>query len=172
MFCDTLHTDRETSSAATASDSLSSPTLRCLITMHRLTLPITATQSDFHDPVGAACSQLSRNYSPCMYRKPSSAAQPLAAAIMDWQSLTRMNSLTDLQGKWHMYAVCVCDTSACMHGNVCRCVRVQLILLFDLLCSAVETFHLCITRVQMALLFHWCFADFTLQCLHEHLPNK
>lgn len=48
----------------------------CLITMRRITPPITATQSDFHDPMGAACSQLSRNYSPCLYRKPSSEAQP------------------------------------------------------------------------------------------------
>ena len=40
-----------------------------LITIQWLTLPIMATQSDFHDLVGAACSQLSRNYSPCMYRK-------------------------------------------------------------------------------------------------------
>lgn len=51
----------------------------CLITMQWITLPIITTQSDFHNPVGAACSQLSGNYSPCMYRKLSAAGLTLGS---------------------------------------------------------------------------------------------
>lgn len=83
----------------------SSATQCCLITMRWITLPITATQSDFHDPVGAACSRLSRNYSPRTYRKPSSAAQPLAVTLMDWQ--TRVHEWTHTltwRGNLHKYA--------------------------------------------------------------------
>ena len=50
-----------------------------LITMRRVALPITVTQSDFQDLMGSACSKLSRNYSPHAYTLSSSALPPAAA---------------------------------------------------------------------------------------------
>lgn len=97
-------------------------TQSCLITMRWITLPITATQSDFHDLVGAACSQLSRNYSPCTYRKPSSAAQPLAVVLMDWQ--THIHEWTPtLAWRGKSAWVCsMCDTEAptCVYDHLCE----------------------------------------------------
>lgn len=90
-------------------------TASCLITMQQITPPITVTQSDFHDLVGATCGQLSRNYSPYTYRRPSSAAQPLAATVTDW--LTH----TGLERNLHKCAVHR-HLHLCMYMHV-KCLR-------------------------------------------------
>ena len=93
-----------------------------LITIQWLTLPIMATQSDFHDLVGAACSQLSRNYSPCMYRKVLISSTTFGShtdGLTEWPGEKICKCAACVTQKHAMfYAVCVC---------VCVCVCVRLI---------------------------------------------
>lgn len=122
-------------------------TQSCLITMRWITLPITATQSDFHDPVGAACSQLSRNYSPCTYRKPSSAAQPVAVTLVDWQThIHEWTHTLTWKGNLHKYAVRVIQR----HLYVCMYIHVRCRISSD---YTPNISYFCLDFTQMVILF-------------------
>lgn len=123
-------------------------TVSCLITMRRIAPPITVTQSDFHDPVGAACSQLSRNYSPCMYRKPSSAAQPFGSHI---------DGLTDSQ--WTHILTC---------GEICSMYDTKASIRADVYLQDM----LCIVCMQKSIVFRPRCVGFTSECLHSPLTPQ
>lgn len=122
----------------------------CLITMRRITLPITATQSDFHDPVGAACIPLSRNYSPCMYRKPSSAAA--AAQLL---AVTLMNPRTHAHWRHNELHLMMCVMQR--HRHVWNWFDVNV--LYALITPYLLFLHCCYADVQI---YSICVVDFRL----------